>query len=375
MIFLDKWLIAPKKQRHLDALVGRSGELSYYIRRQPFDGILDTEYGKTFTYDVEGAAINSRIKNWIKTVISHVDQSLELDFKEVSEPELAQVQFLAVKHVSKPWTKHTTGESIWDPNGGINSDGMSTILFKKTKSATDQMSTITHELGHALGLKHPKQKPYSPQFSTATTIMSYNDASSADFIYKDFSINDLNAMACLWGLETANPSPLKTRIPFPTKEKCESPVVQPEPYSLDGMPVISPSKGDDYLVAREDNSNIYGDDGDDIIIGSNGGDTLGGGPGNDLLDGGPGIDLLYGHQGKDVFRVREGEGVDEIYFFEQGSDIIHVEHKGGDLSLKKKKNNFTVLLDGQSLVKMKDIEFEFGDCSREITIIENKFIG
>ena len=46
MTFLNKWIVA--KRRHLDQLVDRSGVLPYYIRRKPFNGVLETEYGDTF---------------------------------------------------------------------------------------------------------------------------------------------------------------------------------------------------------------------------------------------------------------------------------------------------------------------------------------
>ena len=44
--------------------------------------------------------------------------------------------------------------------------------------------------------------------------MSYNDASTKAFKYKDFSINDLNALAQLWGTNKTRNSSLKTRT-FP----------------------------------------------------------------------------------------------------------------------------------------------------------------
>ena len=50
MSFRTKWLVAPKNQRHLDELVVGSGEIPYFIRRKAFNGILETEYGNTFTY-------------------------------------------------------------------------------------------------------------------------------------------------------------------------------------------------------------------------------------------------------------------------------------------------------------------------------------
>ena len=374
MTFLDKWIVAPKKERHLDQLVDRSGVLPYYIRRKPFNGVLETEYGDTFTYQIKGAIQDKKIRKWIKTLIRHLDASLEIEFNQVKKASDARIQFLAVRHVSKPWGKETLGENIWNPNGGINSTGLSTVLVKQQKDPSSQMATITHELGHALGLKHPKQKPYSPEFSTATTIMSYNEAKHPNFKYKDFTLNDLKAMASIWELESEISSSLATRIPYPVVVNCDSPDFEADSSLTTMVPVNFSTEGDDYLLAGEPNFNIYGAGGDDTIIGSKGRDTLGGGPGNDVLDGGPGGDMLYGHEGKDVFVVSEGEGVDEIYYFEQGIDIVYVKHSGGKMSLMKKNNGFTITLDGMAIAKMIDIEYQFGMCQGQIVIVDDKFI-
>ena len=375
MIFLDKWIVAPKKEHHLNQLVDRSGVVPYYIRRKPFNGVLETEYGNTFNYQVKGAVQDKKIRKWIKTLIRHLDASLEIEFNQVKKASDARIQFLAAKHVSKPWSKETIGESIWNPGGGINSTGLSTVLVRQQRKPSNQMATITHELGHSLGLRHPKQKPYSPEFSTASTIMSYNEAQHPSFKYKDFTINDLKAMASIWGLESETSSPLATRIPFPVMINCDSPDYESDSSLTTMVPVKFSTKGDDYLLADEPNINIYGAGGDDTIIGSEGRDTLGGGPGNDLLDGGPGGDMLYGHDGKDVFVVNEGEGIDEIYFFEQGIDVLHVKHTGKKVSLKKKNNGFTIMLDGMELAKIIDIEYQIGMCQGQVVVVDDKFIS
>ena len=285
MSFLDSWIVAPKRERHLNQLVDRSGVIPYYIRRKPFNGVLETEYGNTFTYNIRGAVQDKEIRNWIKTLIRHLDASLEIEFNEVKKASDARIQFLAAKHVSKPWGKETTGESIWNPGGGTNSTGLATVLVKQQRDPSNQMATITHELGHSLGLKHPKQTPNSPEFSTANTIMSYNEAQHVSFKYKDFTINDLKAMASIWGLESETSSPFATRIPFPAMSNCDSPDFEADSSLITmNQPLKFSTKGDDYLLADEPNINIYGARGDDTIIGSEGRDTLGGGPGNDLLD-------------------------------------------------------------------------------------------
>ena len=85
--------------------------------------------------------------------------------------------------------------------------------------------------------------------------------------------------------------------------------------------------------------------------------------------------MLYGHEGKDVFVVSEGEGVDEIYYFEQGIDVIYVKHSGGKMSLIKKNNGFKITLDGTAIAKMIDVEHQFGCVGGQIVVVDDKFIS
>ncbi len=63
---------------------------------------------------------------------------------------------------------------------------------------------------------------------------------------------------------------------------------------------------------------------DDFISGLAGNDTLYGLSGADTLDGGAGLDLLYGGMGEDAFVFAEGTGLDIVYDFEDGTDMIQL---------------------------------------------------
>ena len=82
---------------------------------------------------------------------------------------------------------------IWSPE-----DWGSTILYEDFTGTGDdylELSTITHELGHAFGLDHPSGGGYDPRYDTGDTIMSYNDTGEIGF-----SRSDLATLDQIWSL-------------------------------------------------------------------------------------------------------------------------------------------------------------------------------
>ncbi len=67
-----------------------------------------------------------------------------------------------------------------------------------------------------------------------------------------------------------------------------------------GNDVLSGGAGMDILYGEDDNDYLYGDWGDDWLLGGSGDDTLYGGEDNDLLFGGSGSDVLDGEDGNDT---------------------------------------------------------------------------
>lgn len=105
-------------------------------------------------------------------------------------------------------------------------------------------------------------------------------------------------------------------------------------YGNAGNDTINDGDGDDIAYGGNDNDallggngsdRLYGDAGNDELLGDAGNDILYGGDGDDLLNGDAGSDRLYGNAGIDTFVLASGMGLDSIYNFQDGADIIRLE--------------------------------------------------
>ncbi|MEG4330246.1 FG-GAP-like repeat-containing protein, partial [Microcoleus sp. herbarium5] len=93
----------------------------------------------------------------------------------------------------------------------------------------------------------------------------------------------------------------------------------------DGDDIAYGGNDNDVLLGGNGSDRLYGDAGNDELLGGDGDDILYGGDGNDILNGGAGSDRLYGDAGIDTFVLASGMGLDSIYKFEDGIDIIRLD--------------------------------------------------
>jgi Ca2+-binding RTX toxin-like protein len=200
------------------------------------------------------------------------------------------------------------------------------------------LETLLHEIGHALGLKHPFEGATTLDDAfdnTDQTVMSYTagvapatglgplDLQAIQFLYGTQQADGTNVASWSWDAATTT----LTQAGGPAADRIAGVAVADR---------ITGGAGDDYIMARGGSDRVDGEDGNDTIAGGDGADTLTGGAGNDDIDGdggddtisgGPGDDVLMGFAGADTIHGDEG---DDFIVGGSGSDLL-LGGEGDDL--------------------------------------------
>ncbi|UEH08863.1 MULTISPECIES: M10 family metallopeptidase C-terminal domain-containing protein [Pseudomonas] len=247
---------------------------------------------------------------------------------------------------------------------------------EKESAGPSGMTTLIHEVGHTLGLKHPggnygtkyeQQKLGYVEDSRSHTIMSkYQHGSVAKSPLQD----DITAIQTRYGVNH-NTRKEDTVYGFNSNANRNFLKLKSDKDELRGT--LWDSGGNDTLDlsgyqknqkinltpgtftnanGRDRNlsiargviiENAIGGKGNDLIIGNDADNILKGGDGDDIIDGGRGADKLWGGKGADTYvygswtESNSVDGTDEIMDFESSKDKVDVSgirSKIGDAPLR-----------------------------------------
>ncbi len=258
-----------------------------------------------------------------------------------------------------------TGTSVSDLSGDVWLNSSIAWTAEDFNPSGSGYHTLMHEIGHALGLKHPFSGDYTLETSFDSkkyTVMSYTEhpnslyrtvtetptgySWSYDYINSDTLMPfDILALQHLYGANTSYNTgddlyTFDTDRPFIKTiwDGGGSDTISITNFTLgstidlreghyssinipsDPLPLgqIDPNTniydGTDNLAIAYGVTieNAIGGSGDDSLIGNNADNTLTGGSGNDILDGGVGNDTLVGGTGNDTYLFGMGDGKDSI---------------------------------------------------------------
>ena len=299
-------------------------------------------------------------KQAVRAVLGIYSQYINMSFVEVADPSHANLLF-----------GNANGQGIWggnvdtlkiNPDGSMSQNGVYLAndgpepVSGQTTPGSFGFSALLHEVGHALGLKHPGDyslvngggaTPYLPAGwdSLEFTVMSYfaNPNSSQTFGSTP-GLLDILALQTLYGIAAFSSTPIGFKVSSSVPVYQSAPMGKPGdaidasnqtmgvqislvggslssigPQLQNGtMPAhdnIGIPFNSKYTVAKGGAGNdlIYGNDLGNMLYGGDGADTITGGTGNDAIFAGNGNDVLFGVGGNDIIDGGGG-GVDTAVF-------------------------------------------------------------
>ncbi|MBI1196727.1 MAG: hypothetical protein GC203_02570 [Phenylobacterium sp.] len=213
------------------------------------------------------------------------------------------------------------------PDGAWEEDTGGDVFVQ---SGQVRFDVLLHEIGHALGLKHPFDGDVVLDASIddlAHTVMTYNSLGGPA---TGLGALDLEAVRSLYGPQAADGTQVASwswdPVQFVLTQSGDD-----RDNRIAGVGVadnISAGGGDDYVMARGGADVIDGGDGADTLAGGDGEDTIDGGAGNDVIDGDDGDDLIRGGAGDD--RMWGVTGRDTLEGGD-GDDLLVASADGGQL--------------------------------------------
>lgn len=324
--------------------------------------------------------LTPEVKNNIRSMMQTLAQYIPINFVEVPDrpPNVGRIRFMFSDGPSTSPDGFAYAYAYYPsdfPGSGLAGD----VHLNPDRSLIDfsagpgsfAYQTILHEIGHALGLKHPFEQLYRLPFgkdNNTNTVMTYNDDPNSPVSFNgSFAITpmayDIRALQYLYGATYSNQGDTLYAFDYnnfigPNQINGRNGIKQTlwdsggiDTLNFAAVPAITGGyyfnmneggqntakfalNGSVYNYVISDGNqqgttatfpvstdsfgttigfgvsieNLVGSQGDDEILGNNLSNNIVGGPGNDSITGARGVDILTGGDGADVFVFALGDG-------------------------------------------------------------------
>jgi Ca2+-binding RTX toxin-like protein len=275
---------------------------------------------------VEGfQAFSTTQQQAVRQIFAALAASTGLSFIEVSDQVGGEIRF-GMHNMAAPAAGYAYLPYIEEglPNDdplsldNLDQQGVSGDIFL-SKSYLGQASlaagtygyvVLMHEIGHALGLRHPAGLGVAEDNWNYSVMAAENGSANLPV---DYAVYDLAILRYLYGSDEKEQQLVAdiTRTYDPVSH-VYSITAHAGSHSIVGTDLVDDMRGGngaEALYARDGNDTIDGGAGNDSVDGGIGNDLLSGGSGNDALQGGWGADTLSGGAGQDTLDGGMGSDV------------------------------------------------------------------
>lgn len=347
-------------------------------------------------------------KTALEAAMAHMETFLNVSFVEVTgeaDPDMN------IGKIDIPGTTAGFGGYSASSNGAdeiLSYDSF--VLYDNTIDLASEANLVLHELGHAMGLKHPFSSPVVPvgTDSNKYTVMSYSDNPDTGALSSSMQQYDMVALQEFWGAadyetgdntysaptagtvttvwdsagtDSFDLSASATAVKLDLREAHFSTFASIDDMAIAFDTVIENAMGGagrdritgngvsnelrgggarDIIKGKGGKDSVYGEKGNDRLFGEAGNDFLSGGGGRDRLNGGAGKDKLSGGAGADTFIFKGRFGKDTVKDFADNQDVLKFDR--ADISSVADAMGFATDVGT-------DVVFTFADGSR-LTVLD-----